>query len=100
MWAGSLVKAKCVVFRTAPLLMILNIALMIRVLELEEKIETSLDSIQSKHKLDKLDLQDSSIIDLKDFKFLLNDDICNEDKIGIITIVSSAFENKAGIINH
>ena len=42
-------------------------------------------------------MEGSQNIDLKDFKLLINNNICDEEDIKIITIVSTAIENEAGI---
>ena len=76
--------------KVIPLVIFLNIVLMTTLLELEQ--------FASNDKQTRSDffMEGSQNIDLKDFRLLINHDICDEDDIKIVTIVSTALENKAG----
>ena len=39
---------------------------------------------------------DLQVVDIKDFKFLINNNICNQTQISLVTIVSSAIPHKVG----
>ena len=36
------------------------------------------------------------VVDLKDFKFLINNHICNQSQISLVTIISSAINHEVG----
>jgi hypothetical protein len=87
-----------------PVIILLNVFLMSTVLEVEEGSEK--ESEKKSEKESEKDgqsvkanfyMEGSQNIDLKDFKLLINNNICDEKEIKIITIVSTAIENKAGI---
>ena len=58
----------------------------------EEKLSGNL-SESSKEKYSNFYLEGSQNIDLTDFKLVINNDICGDDDIKIITIVTTALEN-------
>ena len=78
-----------------PLVILLNVILMSTLLQLElfeKEREAAGKNIKTNFYM-----EGSQNIDLKDFSLLLNTDICNAEDIGIITIVSTAVPNKAGM---
>ena len=58
----------------------------------EEKLSENL-SESGKEKYNNFYLEGSQNIDLTDFKLLINNDICGDDDIKIVTIVTTALEN-------
>ena len=58
----------------------------------EEKLSENL-SESGKEKYSNFYLEGSQNIDLTDFKLLINNDICGDDDIKIVTIVTTALEN-------
>ena len=40
--------------------------------------------------------RDLQVVDIKDFQFLINNNICNHTQISLVTIVSSAIPHKVG----
>ena len=42
-------------------------------------------------------LEGSQNIDLKDFKLVINNDVCGDDDVKIITIVTTALENDVSV---
>ena len=86
-----------------PVKILLNVFLMSTVLEVEEDSEKESEKeCENDRQFVKANFymegsQNSENIDLKDFKLLINNNICDEEDIKIITIVSTAIENKAGI---
>ena len=60
----------------------------------QELLESTLHSwTRSPPDLHPPDLQ---VVDIKDFKFLINNDICNQTKISLVTIVSSSIPHQVG----
>ena len=58
----------------------------------EQKLSENL-SESGKEKYSNFYLEGSQNIDLTDFKLLINNDICGDDDIKIVTIVTTALEN-------
>ena len=86
-----------------PFIILFNVFLMSTVLEVQEvneekEKEVNKEKEEEGHSINtNFYMEASQNIDLKDFKLLINNNICDEEDIKIIIIVSTAVENKAGI---
>ena len=82
------------------LLLLLNVFLLSRGIEkheVKEEVKQKVKDKDSESVHDNFYMEGSQNIDMKNFKLLINNDICDEKDITIVTIVSTAVENKAGI---
>ena len=86
-----LVQIKYYLPKIIPLIILMNVFIMSRVIELKEFSEKRKEKDPSNFYM-----EGSQNIDMTDFKLLINNNICDEEEINIITIVSTAVENKAG----
>ena len=90
-----LVQMKFCATKLVPLVVILNIILIARILEVVDEVAEG--EVADREVKSDLYMVGSQNIDLKDFSLLINTDICDEKDIKIITIVNTALEHKAGI---